>query len=125
MDQAIYQRKSQLQRRVLFTLAAKASEDAPVYSGDIALALQLRHRFVKDQIEAFYPALRCTYGREIWVERHKRSWSERQMNGYTLPLRAALQVLCPYLDVSLFAEEKQAAIIHAIYGRGSYRDTLN
>jgi hypothetical protein len=126
MNQARYQKESLAQRKLLFQMAFHGTGDTPGYSGDVALALQLPHRLVKDRIEAFYPASHRTYRGKIWPIRHKRTRDTRQMSGYMLPLRAALQVLSPYLQADLFAAgEEHAAVIHATYGSGLYRDTLN
>ena len=125
MDDVRYQKMSLAQRQILLKMALYNAEVAPVYSGDIALALQLPHRLVKDRIEVCYPALCSTCGGDLWPERHKRTKIERQMRGYMIPLPAVLRVLLPYKPWASFAVWEWNVILHTCYGSGSYCDTLN
>src|SRR5689334_5638838 len=74
-------------------LARKGETRLPVYSGDLSVALRLRHRVVKDAIEQHYLELQQAWGTSIHVVRQKRRGGCRAMKGYRLPFQAALQLL--------------------------------
>jgi hypothetical protein len=93
----------------------------PVYSGDIALAFHIRHREVKDLIEASYSQLRVVYGRKIRRMNQKRDAVCRSMNGYMLPLQAALQVLYQ----ARLPQLRQSALLHACLCSERFVDRLN
>lgn len=124
MDQR-YQQVAQNERKFLFLVAQSSTGTMPVYSGDVALALHLRHRLVKDRIEAFYPALRATFGKRVMRIQQKRSSDTRALNGYMLPLQALLQVLIPYQPWTCFDRCEQLPIMYMCYGDGPWKDTLN
>ena len=78
------------------TIARKGDTRLPIYSGDLSVALRLRHRVVKEVIERHFRELRQAYGKSVYTVRNKRQGGCRAMNGYLLPFQAAMQVL-PYL----------------------------
>lgn len=125
MDEVRYQQESLAQRRLLVTLACHGAGKSLVYSGDVALALQLPHRLVKDRIEACYPALRLPAGQQVQRVRCKRRRHTRQLHGYLLPLPALLQVLIPFKPWASFPLWEWPVLLHACYGDGPYHATLN
>lgn len=75
-----------------FSFARESTPTLPVYSGDVAAAFRLRHRFVKDCIEVCYRQLRTSYGKKVHHVNYKRGGGARAMNGYILPMVAMMQV---------------------------------
>jgi hypothetical protein len=109
---------------MLLVSAQKGRASLPTYSGDVALALRLSHREVKQAIETRYALLRSTYGRRVHRIYHKKSHTLRPMNGYILPLQAVLQLIatngsmhpCLHLPEVLFVSYS---------GAGIFADSLN
>ncbi len=88
-----YEEFSQQELDFYRLLARKGSPSCPVYSGDVAAAFQIRHRFLKDCIEGELGELRRAYGKKVHRVSHKRSGYARAMHGYILPLQAVMQIL--------------------------------
>ena len=98
-----YDELSEHFRHLYRGMAQRGDSRYPIFSGDLSVALRVRHRVVKDVIERHFRELHQAYGRRIQVVRYKRRGGCRAMRGYLLPLHAALQLL-PYVqetDVSL------------------------
>lgn len=97
MDRRLsYDELNQHYRRLFLAIACRGDSQLPIFSGDLSVALRLRHRVVKDIIEQHFPALRRIYGRSIQVVRYKRRGGRRAMRGYLMPFHAMLMLL-PFL----------------------------
>lgn len=110
--------------RLFTTIASGSNPRLPVFSGDISVALKMRHRTVKDIIEVHFLELRQAYGKSIQVVRYKRRYS-RAMRGYLLPFRAAVQLL-PLMDTAAKPLLTIPEVLHTGFGGEEwYFTTLN
>lgn len=110
--------------RLFTTIASGSNPRLPVFSGDISVALKVRHRIVKDIIEAHFLELRQVYGKSIQVVRYKRRYG-RAMRGYLLPFCAAAQLL-PYLDTAAKPLLAIPEVLHSGFGGNEwFFTTLN
>jgi hypothetical protein len=118
---------SQQELELYRLIARKGNTSWPVYSGDVAAALQIRHRVLKDLIEANYSQLRVTAGAHVHRVHHKRKGMVRAMNGYLLSLHSVLQVLynagCIQPDV--IPELCQPEFLHTCLCSERFVDCLN
>jgi len=110
----------------LYLLIACSGDSAlPVYSGDLSVALRMRHRAVKDLIEAYYQELQSAYGRSIQIVRHKRRGYSRAMRGYLLPFRAMVQLLSLCGEPGLALLRRPEMLFVCYTGESLYVASLN
>ncbi|MBA2391729.1 MAG: hypothetical protein H0V70_03155 [Ktedonobacteraceae bacterium] len=112
-------------RTLYTTMARQGNRSLPIFSGDLSVALRLRHRVVKDVIETHFLELRETYGKRIQIVRYKRRGGCRAMRGYFLPLQGATQLL-PYFSGGATSLLSVPEILHTCYTNEQwYRVALN
>lgn len=108
-------------RTLYATMACQGSRSFPIFSGDLSVALRLRHRVVKDVIEIHFLELRAAYGKRLQVVRYKRRGGCRAMRGYLLPLQGAAQLL-PYFGEAGASFLSVPEILHACYMNEQWYD---
>lgn len=102
-------------------IARRGQGSLPVFSGDLSVALRLRHRVIKDLIERHFTELRQAYSGSIQVVRYKRRGGCRAMRGYLLPFQVLL--VCEGVEGPLLAH---AEVLHlGLSGGGPYQALLN
>lgn len=105
-------------------IACRGDSQLPIFSGDLSVALRLRHRVVKDIIEQHFPVLRRIYGRSIQIVRRKRRGGCRAMRGYLMPFHAMLMIL-PLFEESGETLMRQPALLHMYYTGERFASKLN
>ncbi len=120
-----YEEESQDEFDFILEVGLSGKALTPVYSGDIALALQIPHRCVKDLIEQHYWELRMAYGRCVRVTRQKRGKCLRAMHGYMLPMKAVLQLLTHAEGDSLSRLFHEPRALYACFSDGRFSVSLN
>ena len=120
-----YERESEQEREFLQDVAVGGNTSIPVYSGDVAMGLQMSHRSLKDCIEQQYGALRTAYGKKVHRVVHKRNGWARALNGYVLPFRAVMQVLSQSHAMSHIPEKSRSAFLYGCFSPHRFLDQLN
>jgi len=112
-------------RHLYSGIARRGNSFLPIFSGDLSVALRVRHRDVKDVIEQHFRELQQAHGRRIQVVRYKRRGGSRAMRGYLLPLRAAAQLL-PYFRWTSHSLLDIPEVLYICFADGGpYLDLLN
>lgn len=109
---------------LFLTIAHRSTSTLPVFSGDLSVVLRLRHRAVKDIIEAHFQELHQAYGRNIQIVRYRRRHGCRAMRGYLMPFQALIQLL-PYFGGPGTALLSIPAVLHTYFCGEPYAARLN
>ena len=111
---------------LFLTIARRGSSSLPVFSGDLSMVLGIRHRAIKDMIEAHFRELRLAYSRSIQIVRYKRRGGCRAMKGYLMPFRVMIHLLA-YFEGPGTSLLQMPEFLYVYYANGGncYADSLN
>ena len=107
------------------TIACRGNSRLPIFSRDLSVALQVRHRVVKDFIEAHFEELHHAYGPSIQIVREKRGYGCRAMRGYLLPFCAVAQLFLVFDRGKMLLQERPEFLYACISSGSSFFDSLN